>query len=147
MKNENLKQFAANMRASKITPIFEVSCKTGQGINELREFLYYLQNNDTELGFNENRPLKMTVNETFKVHGLNGIIAFGLIEQGRVKLGQEIYKGPWQWKKAIVKQIEVYRMQVPECKAGYFACLLVESASKEKLERKDFAKGTFLVDQ
>ena len=81
------------------------------------------------------KPFLMPVEDVFSITG-RGTVATGLIERGRVKVGEEIQLvGFNAEKKAVVTGVEMFRKLLDEGVAGDNVGLLLRGIEKESIER------------
>jgi len=133
---------AKHMTSGRIMPIFLVSNKTGSGLDLLSSFLNLLPPRN-EWADKIDKPFKMYVEEKFNITGI-GPVVHGLILQGSVKVGDDVYIGPLSdgsFEMVKVKSIEVHRVKVDRAIAGKHACLALKNIEYRKIE-----KGMSLLD-
>jgi len=81
------------------------------------------------------RPFLMPVEDVFSISG-RGTVATGRIEQGKVKVGEEIeIVGIVASVKAIVTGVEMFRKELEEGMAGDNAGILLRGVAKDGIER------------
>lgn len=81
------------------------------------------------------KPFLMSVEDVFSISG-RGTVATGRIEQGKVKLGEELeIVGLKPVKKTVCTGIEMFRKQLDEGMAGDNAGILLRGVDKEEIER------------
>lgn len=141
-KPEDVVVCAKNLKADRICPIFEVSNVTGQGIEDLTQFINLLpvRKDWTSL---TTQPKEMIIDSTFFVTGV-GTVVGGIITQGVFKINDNVMLGPdsnGQYRLTQIKSIHVKGVDVEQVEAGNDAALCVK---KEK--RSAIRKGMVLVD-
>lgn len=81
------------------------------------------------------KPFLMSVEDVFSISG-RGTVVTGRIEQGKVKVGEEIeIVGLKDTKKTIVTGVEMFRKELDEGQAGDNVGLLLRGINKEDVER------------
>lgn len=133
---------AKNLQADRITPIFEVSNVTGEGIPELLQFINLLPVRKDWSSMVE-KPREMVIDSTFFVTGV-GTVVGGIVTQGRFRTGDSVWLGPdgiGAYRPVQIKSIHVKGLDVPFVEAGNDAALCLK---KEK--RSAIRKGNVLLD-
>jgi len=81
------------------------------------------------------KPFLMSVEDVFSITG-RGTVATGRVEQGRVKVSEEIERvGLGESKKFVVTGVEMFRKLLDEAQAGDNVGLLLRGAEKTDIER------------
>jgi elongation factor Tu len=81
------------------------------------------------------KPFLMSVEDVFSITG-RGTVATGRVEQGKVKVGEEIERvGLGESKKFVVTGVEMFRKLLDEAQAGDNVGLLLRGAEKQDIER------------
>lgn len=106
---------ASTLVSGSITPIFTVSCVTGQGLDLLYTFLYVLP---PIISIKERerllqQPTEFQVDETFRVPDV-GIVVGGLMTRGMIQEGDQLLLGPsYNGSFSPVKVVSLHRHKVP----------------------------------
>lgn len=132
---------AKNLRSDRITPIFEISNVTGQGIDDVLHFINILP---LRKDWNDllSKPKEMIIDSTFFVAGV-GTVVGGIITQGTFKVNDTVLIGPdglGAFRPTQIKSIHVKGVEATEVSAGNDAALCLK---KEK--RSAIRKGNVLV--
>ena len=81
------------------------------------------------------KPFLMSVEDVFSITG-RGTVATGRVEQGKVKVGEEIERvGLGDNKKFVVTGVEMFRKLLDDAQAGDNVGLLLRCAEKQDIER------------
>ena len=81
------------------------------------------------------KPFLMSVEDVFSITG-RGTVATGRVEQGRIKVTEEVERvGLGESKKFIVTGVEMFRKLLDEAQAGDNVGLLLRGAEKQDIER------------
>lgn len=119
---------------TKVIPIFNISNKTGEGLDELRRFLFCLPN---YIDYDTEGPVKFFVHDIFqKVRGV-GLVVSGMLESGTVRVGDTKYIGPnseGKFTPVYIKSIQVNRQDVSSVEAGY-ECTFAFRQPPERINR------------
>ena len=85
---------------------------------------------------------QMPVEDVFMIRG-RGTVVTGRIEQGTLKVGDEVYlKRQGIFKKIVVTGIETFRKQVQEARSGENVGVLLGSITKDDVQRGDQLTGS-----
>jgi GTPase len=143
----NIAQTIAN---NTICPIFSASNVTGQGIEQLKRFLFLTP----AVSFNNIEPVtphisdpsgetatpdyslietQFSIDSTYNVKGVGHILGGTLLE-GQILIGNTYYLGPNKsggFIPIVIKGIQENRVNAEEINAGCSACVHVKLAAKE----------------
>jgi GTPase len=148
-KLENALSFIDNKRNKKI-PIFNISNKTGKGLNLLKNFINELQPSGIWKQFvNENESV-MYIDCTYTVPGV-GLVLSGTVTQGCIKKGQILFLGPYNhnnpFRRIIAKTLHNnVRQSVLELKSGDTGCIAIRGI-KNVVKRKKITKGFIITSK
>jgi elongation factor Tu len=85
---------------------------------------------------------RMTIEDTFTIRN-RGTVVTGKIEQGKLKVGDEVHlKHQDTLKKTVVSGIESLRKQTTEAQAGETVGILFKDISKDDAHRGDVLTGS-----
>ncbi|CUG92604.1 GTP-binding elongation factor TU fragment, putative [Bodo saltans] len=141
-KTDDVIVAAKNLMYDRITPIFEVSNVTGQGIADVLQFLNLLPCRKDWASL-VTMPREMIIDSTFFVTGV-GTVVGGIITQGRFKTGDTVWLGPdglGAFRTTQIKSIHVKGVETDHVDAGNDAALCLK---KEK--RSAVRKGNVLLE-
>lgn len=130
---------ASNFSASKLCPIFPVSCVTGQNLELLKMFLNLLSSKH-EKGL-DNEPAEFQIDETYSV--AVGTVVSGLCLKGVIRTNDVLYLGPNKISKfdlVAIKSIHRKRMPVAEVRSGQTA-----SFALKRVKRNEIRKGMVML--
>lgn len=136
--NEDIILSAKNIYSNSITPIFQTSNVTGQGLDDLRMFLNIIGEKPRE----EKQNVEYFVDNIFNVKGV-GIVLGGHLLSGKIKVGDNLLLGPNSdstYENVIVKSIQCKKVNVQTVNSGCYVCI-----SLKKVDRKLVRKGVALV--
>jgi elongation factor Tu len=81
------------------------------------------------------KPFLMSVEDVFSITG-RGTVATGRVEQGKIKVSEEVERvGLGESKKFVVTGVEMFRKLLDEAQAGDNVGLLLRGAEKQDIER------------
>ena len=129
-----------------VTPVLDVSCVSGEGLDLLREILKSLPKRRMH-SKKINRSFEFLLEEVFNVTGV-GMVLSGFVNAGKVKRGDVVCAGPLSggsFIRTTVKSIHVAQTPVDEAWAGHSACFAVSMTKKQRnmLSRK----GTVILSE
>ena len=83
------------MHGNQISPVFQVSNVTGDGLPQLTRFISLIKNRDMlNKGYGKSTdPLEYDINENFMIPGI-GLVVSGLVKSGVAKLNSVVLLGP-----------------------------------------------------
>lgn len=105
-----------------IHPIFIISCKNGNGMDFLTDFLYLLPSSKEKISFKLKTDVVFDIHEHF-VNSDKKIIVAGILSKGKLSLGQKCYLGP--------------------DKAGNYTLIEIEGLHCKKIPTKNLMQGQF----
>ena len=138
--NEDLLLCAKNVYSNSITPIFQTSNVTGEGLPILRSFFNLVSEKDVEHSNNNN--VEYFIDNIFSVKGV-GIVIGGHLLSGSIKTQDTLFIGPTdegKFETIIVKSIHAKKVNVQKVKSGGYVCLAFK-----KLDKKLIRKGIVLL--
>lgn len=126
------------VHTESIVPIFNVSNVSGEGHENVREFLNLLMKK------NKNRDSDdtcMYIENIWSVPGV-GTVVGGKLLSGKVKVNDKVYIGPnyGTYEATIIRSIHCKRVPVQFVNAGSFVCLALK-----KFDRKNVRRGNVMV--
>jgi GTPase len=124
-----------NIYADSITPIFQTSCVTSEGIEDIKTFL----------NITPKKPLKtekdidiieMHIDHVFNVHGF-GIVVGGHLINGTINVGDKLLVGPHSgsYETIIVRSIYCKKTPLQQVKHGSYVCLGIKKPDKINIKR------------
>jgi len=139
--NIDVIECSAHIASGMIVPILHVSNVNGDGIDLLKMVLNYFPRRNLNNSISINPVFQ--VNQVFNVNGI-GIVLYGNLISGRVKIGDKVIIGPYQngeYKPARVWSIECMRVKVIEAISPQRVCFAIRGIDKLHLR-----KGMYLFD-
>lgn len=118
-----------------ITPIFEVSSVTGEGIENLKEFFNLLKKRNRE--YNNAENMEFHIDTIYKnIKGI-GIVVGGNLMSGTVKVGDKVLIGPFgeDFEPCIIKSIQCKRVPLDKVDFATYVCLGLKGVDKDKLRK------------
>lgn len=148
-KLENALSFIDNKKNKKI-PIFNISNKTGKGLNLLKNFINELQPSGIWKQFVNEDESVMYIDCTYTVPGV-GLVLSGTVTQGCIKKGQILFLGPYNqnnpFRRIIAKTLHNnVRQSVLELKSGDTGCIAIRGI-KNVVKRKKITKGFIITSK
>lgn len=133
--------------SSKLSPVFEVSNVTGQGLDLFRKFLAQLNPTiDWESKAQDEKVF--CIQDKYNIKGI-GLVVYGLAKSGTIKIGDRLHLGPFddKFKLVEIKSIHNYnRQHVDYLKPGENGCFNIKSVnSKETIRRYQIKKGMVIL--
>lgn len=118
----------------EFAPILPVSSYTGEGLEELRQAIFQLIEETSQLK-NPNTPFRIPVDRVFSIEGFGTVITGTLIE-GQMNVGDPvtIYPGGLQTK---IRNLQVHSKDVPTAYAGQRVAVNLASIKKSEIEKGD----------
>jgi len=117
----------------KDAPIFFVSSKTNEGIEELKNYLYTLPKQTKEKI--SNGYFVLPIDRVFTLKGF-GTIVTGTAMSGKIKIGDEIKILPVNINGKI-RNLQVHGIHVDEVVAGHRTAINIQGVSKNEIKRGD----------
>jgi GTPase len=136
---------------NKIVPIFPVSSVSGDGIQNVRNFI---SNLNPLSKFNTGNGILDKVNfiieSVYSIHGI-GLVVSGFLESGEIKIGDNLFLGPYYAKfyKITIKSIHNnFRESIQVLNGGNSGCINFKFInSKETLKRNSIRNGVKIVNK
>ncbi|RLE51294.1 MAG: elongation factor 1-alpha [Candidatus Methanomethylicota archaeon] len=135
---------AKNMPSGRVSPIFKLSNRTGEGLDLLRTFLNLLP---PRLRWKENlnKPFLLYIDEKFNVPGV-GVVVSGLVLQGHVAVDDYVQLGPFRdgsFRSVRIRSIHVRKgVFADSVSAGMSAAFALSNVGYDEIE-----KGMVLLDK
>ena len=148
-KLENALSFIEKKKNKKI-PIFNISNKTGKGLNLLKNFINELQPSGIWKQFVNEDESVMYIDCSYTVPGV-GLVLSGTVTQGCIKKGQILFLGPYNhnnpFRRIIAKTLHNnVRQSVLELKSGDTGCIAIRGI-KNVVKRKKITKGFIITSK
>lgn len=101
---------------SDVIPIFNVSCVTGEGLEDLTNFIKNLSPYDVNSTDSDSESCLFQIDETFRVAGLTEPVLGGLLVKGAIAPGTRLLVGPLpDGEFSPVKVVSLHRNKAPCC--------------------------------
>jgi GTPase len=131
---------AKNVGSESIVPIFHVSNVTGEGINNLKQFLNLLKKRKKD----DDKDLHNVIyhiDSTFSVTGV-GTVTGGHLLSGIINVGDKLFIGPNNgiYEQTTIKSIHCKRVSLQNVSHGSYVCL-----GLKKIERKKIRRGNVII--
>jgi len=138
--NEDIILSCKNIYSNSITPIFQISNVTGEGLDKLRMFFNIIGEKPKN---DENQEVEYFVDNIFHVKGV-GIVIGGHLLSGTIRVGDNLLLGPnstdGTYESVTIKSIHSKKVNVQIVSSGSYVCL-----SFKKIDRKLIRKGIVLI--
>ena len=137
--NEDIILVSKNIYSNSITPIFQTSNVTGEGLDKLRLFLNIIVERPKT---SEESNVLYFVDNIFNVKGV-GVVLGGHLLSGQIRVYDTIFIGPTdegKYEPLIVKSIHSKKVNVQTVSSGGYVCLAFK-----KLDRKIIRKGIVII--
>ena len=126
---------------NSIVPLFFVSNVNGNGIDNLKQYLNFVNKRNVNLN-NYTKDVEYHIDTTFYVSGV-GTVLGGHLVNGTIRNGDKLFLGPTKtdsYEPYLVKSIHCKRTLVNEVRSSCYACIALR-----KLPKKNIRKGQVLV--
>ena len=134
---------------NKMTPVFEISNKTGDNIENMKNFIFSLTSLKIIGNVNSKNP-KFVIDSRFKLPGV-GLVVTGLVQDGLFLKNKEYFLGPFNstFKKVSIRSVHNnFKENVEKLKSGEGGCFNIKFLNpKEKVDIDAIRKGHLLVAQ
>mmetsp|Transcript_3072 Transcript_3072/g.2931 ORF Transcript_3072/g.2931 Transcript_3072/m.2931 type:complete len:283 (+) Transcript_3072:759-1607(+) len=151
IENEEDVALCSRMTQEDICPMFQISNRTGEGLDFFRYFLNLLPiNPSNQWGANSKECSEFQIMETFNKEG--ELILHGMVMKGSISLRQQLLLGPGSdgnFRKVEIKGIHCKKIPVRQVISGQmcsFAINLGKFAEKWLANEGKIRKGMVLVD-
>jgi GTPase len=148
-----MSSYADYILSKKACPIFCCSSLTGEGINQIRQFISLLNprpQSISNIKEEDADKVEFLIDGVFMVKG-TGLVISGTLITGKVHIGKEYLLGPdtsGKMKQVIVKSIHYKRFPVEEIAASASCCFQIKASNtKLPVKREDIRKGMVIVDK
>ncbi len=141
VKSEKDSEFIKD-KTSTLTPIMNVSCVSGEGLSILNKLLFHLPKRRKHFQNKIHRPFEFLLEDIFQVEGV-GIVVYGFVNAGRIKVGEKMYIGPFDdgsFVHTTIRSAHISRVCVSEVVSGVSACFTL---SLKKSQSKALRSGMF----
>jgi GTPase len=130
---------AKQINTESIVPIFNISNVTGEGLDNIRQFLNILKKEPVKVTDNN---VKLFIDYVWNVSGI-GIVVGGNLISGKIKVGDKLILGPNnnEYESIVVKSIHCKRVPVQSINYGSYVCL----GLKKILNRKSIRRGNVIL--
>lgn len=133
---------------SDVIPIFNVSCVTGDGLQELTTFIKNLTPYDVNATDSDSESCLFQIDETFRVAGLPEPVLGGLLVKGVIAPGTRLLVGPLpDGEFSPVKVVSLHRNKAPCClvRASQSASLTLAPTNNRSSSLPHLRPGMVLV--
>jgi GTPase len=132
---------AKQMNTESIVPIFNISNITGEGFDNIRQFLNVLKKEPIKVVDNN---VKFFIDYIWNVTGI-GIVVGGNLVSGKIKVGDKLFLGPNnnEYESITVKSIHSKRVPVQSASYGSYICL----GLKKIVNRKSIRRGNVILSE
>ena len=140
-----------NMYSNSITPVFQISNVTGEGLDNLRKFFNILGEKPKE----KVDDVEYFIDNIFNVKGV-GVVVGGHLLSGKVNVGDTLLIGPnldSSFENVVVKSIHCKKVNVQSVNSGSYVCMSFKKLDKKFLRKgiailsnKKTAKATWIFD-
>ena len=129
-----------NIYTNSITPIFQISNVTGEGIDDLITFFNLLSKNPNNIN-PKNDSVEYHIDNTFLVNGV-GTVLGGHLLSGNIKVGDKLFIGPntGSYEPVIIKSIHCKKISLQQVACGSYVCLGIK-----KIDRSNIYRGNVLI--
>lgn len=124
-----------NIYNFSMTPIFHVSCVTGEGMDNLKNFFNLVGKNNRNSEIN-NKSVEFHVDHVFSVQGFGTVLGGHLIS-GNIKVGDKLLIGPYnnQYQHLVIRSIYCKKVPLQNVSYGSYVCLGIKLKSAMKIKK------------
>lgn len=124
---------AKQMNTESIVPIFNVSNVTGEGLDNIRQFLNVLKKEPVKVVDNN---VKFFIDYIWNVTGIGTVVGGNLVS-GKIKVGDKLLLGPNnnEYEHVVVKSIHSKRVPVQSVVYGSYVCLGLKAINRKNIRR------------
>lgn len=130
-----------------LSPVLDISCVTGEGLNLLRKLLFSLpkrRKHEKKV----DRPFEFLVEDVFNVPGVGPVVS-GFVNAGELTVGSNchVYIGPMNdgtYIKTVAKTAQISRINTTHITAGQSACLAL---ALKKEDRAKLRRGLVVLKE
>jgi len=135
---EDVLNCSKNIIHDRVSPIFMLSCVTGENVKLLIKFMNLLPTRkDWESQID--KPSEFFIDQTFFVTGV-GTVVSGIVTQGTISTNETLTLGPdgnGQFRKVQIKSIHAKRVNVKKVVAGQSASFALKKRKKSKYKKRN----------
>lgn len=130
-----------NVYNESITPVFQLSCVTGEGLDYLKTFLNILNKKVKDKPVED--VVEFHIDHIFNVYGF-GLVLGGHMISGTVKIGDKLLIGPYMgnYENIVVRSIYCKKMPLQTVSGESYVCFGVK-----KIERSNIKRGNVIISQ
>lgn len=124
-----------NIYADSITPIFQTSCVTGEGLDDIKTFLNITSKKPSKNEV-DNEIVELHIDHVFNVHGF-GLVVGGHLINGTINVGDKLLVGPHSgnYEPIMVRSIHCKKTPLQQVKFGSYVCLGIKKVDKINIKR------------
>ena len=124
-----------NIYTDSITPIFQTSSVTGEGLDMVKTFLNIVSKKPTNNQL-DNDIVELYIDNIFNVYGF-GLVIGGHLINGIINVGDKLLVGPHSgtYEPIIIRSIYCKKTPVQQVKYGSYVCLGVKKTDKINIKR------------
>jgi len=124
-----------NIYADSITPVFQTSCVTGEGLDDLKTFLNITPKKPIKYEANID-VVELHIDHVFNVHGF-GLVIGGHLMNGIINIGDKLLVGPHSglYDPITIRSIYCKKTPLQQVKHGSYVCLGIKKADKINIKR------------
>ena len=144
--NDNI-DLLNNWQKKNICPIFLTSNTKDLNLTNLKNFVYNLPSK-YKLNLNSNNKV-FVIDDVFKVKGV-GIVLSGITREGTIKIGDQIYLGPFhgKFKPVIIKSLhDNFKNSIEKIESGSSGCINIKFINNKKdyVSKNDIKRGMVII--
>ena len=130
---EDISLSCKNIYSESVTPVFQISCVTGEGMDILKTFLNILGKKPT---IKNDDIVEFHIDNIFNVYGF-GLVLGGHLISGSISMGDKLLIGPHtgDYDQIVVRSIYSKKTPVQQISSGSYVCLGVKKTDKANIKR------------
>jgi GTPase len=124
-----------NIYNFSMTPIFHISCVTGEGIENLKKFFNCVSKNNKYIELN-NKSVEFHIDHIFSVQGFGTVLGGHLIS-GNIKVGDKLLIGPYnnEYNQIVIRSIYCKKVPLQNVSYGSYVCLGIKIKNDVKIRK------------
>ena len=131
--NDDIILSARNIYSESITPVFQLSAVTGEGMEELKLFLNILGKKQVKT---EDDKVEFFIDNIFNVYGF-GLVLGGHLLNGVISVGDKLLIGPYtgSYEPIVIRSIHSKKTPMQTVTSGTYVCLGIKKTEKTNIKR------------
>ena len=123
-----------NIHSESVTPIFQISCVTGEGMDNLKFFFNILSKKSSKKEIED--IVEFHIDHIFNVYGF-GLVVGGHLIHGTVNVGDKLLVGPYNgsYENIVIRSIYCKKTPLQTVSHGSYVCFGVKKTDRVNIKR------------